>query len=135
MTIKAKVKSFLNLWEFQQFKFEGKISMLTNSWKFLTKIWRLEGHIDIEVQDHQFFNFVQYLYLIKTQFHFEDKIQNGSKVIKITRNHTNIWNLLGTYIHMLKGITSLSFIRCNWFFVFYEPRNVVGQYFSLIYDV
>ena len=40
----------------KQFKFEGKVSVLTNSSNFFTKIWKLEGHFDIEVQRRQFFN-------------------------------------------------------------------------------
>ena len=45
MTLKAKVTSFqtclrpLN----KQLKLKGKISMLTNSLKFLLKIWKFEG--------------------------------------------------------------------------------------------
>ena len=59
--------------------------------KLKPKFWRFQGQFDLkdQGQGHQFLNSSGTLMRSKTWFKFKDKIQNTSKVIVFTRNHTD----------------------------------------------
>ena len=52
-----------------------------------SQIWKANLTLKFNVTS---FELIRDLYLIKTQFNFVGKIQNGSKVITYTGNYTNI---------------------------------------------
>ena len=75
----------------KQFKFEGKILNGYIFKKIKPKFWMFRGQFDLEdqFQGQSVFKFIRDLYVINMWFKFEDKIQNTSKVIVFTRNHTD----------------------------------------------
>ena len=64
---------------------------MANLKKLKPKLWMFQGQFDLEdqCQGHRFSNLSETFYVINTWFKFEDKIQNTSKVIVLTRNHTD----------------------------------------------
>ena len=57
--------------------------------KLKQKFGRFQGQFYLEDQGQEFKELVKDLYVNNTWLKFEDKIQNTSKVIIFTRNHTD----------------------------------------------